>query len=304
MRSPNIINIQKFSVHDGDGIRTTVFFKGCALNCWWCHNPESQNFAPELLYNAERCTGCSRCAEVCPQHGIREVDGQFLADRSKCDACGTCTDYCVNNAREICGKPYTVRELIREIEKDRMFYEQSGGGVTLSGGEVMLQDPDYIETLVKQLHKKGFNIAIDTCGFAPWSNYERILPYVDTFLYDVKLIDPARHKKYMGQDNALILENLKKLSDCGARINLRMPLIVPVNTEDSDIRDIISFLKEQQIHIVKTNLLPYHNTGNHKYEKLGEEYKGVTFERPSDERLEEIAQMFIKEGFTDIKIGG
>lgn len=304
MNFPNIINIQKFSVHDGDGIRTTIFFKGCMLNCWWCHNPESQSFTPELLYNAERCTGCTRCMEVCPQHGIRMVNGQFLADRSKCDACGTCTDVCLNNAREICGRTYTIKELIREIEKDQMFYEESGGGVTLSGGESMLQDPEYMEQLCRQLHRKGFNIAVDTCGFAPWSTYERVLPYVDTFLYDVKLIEPERHKKYMGQDNALILENLKKLSQAGANINLRIPLITPVNTSDQDIQDIISFLKENDIRIVKTNLLPYHNTGNHKYEKLGEEYKGINFERPTDERLEQIRQQFIGAGFTSVKIGG
>ena len=304
MNFPNIINIQKFSVHDGDGIRTTIFFKGCMLNCWWCHNPESQSFTPELLYNAERCTGCTRCMEVCPQHGIRMVNGQFLADRSKCDACGTCADACLNNAREVCGRTYTIKELIREIEKDQMFYEESGGGVTLSGGESMLQDPEYMEQLCRQLHRKGFNIAVDTCGFAPWSTYERVLPYVDTFLYDVKLIEPERHKKYMGQDNALILENLKKLSAAGANINLRIPLITPVNTSDQDIQDIISFLKENDIRIVKTNLLPYHNTGNHKYEKLGEEYKGINFERPSDERLEQIRQQFIGAGFTSVKIGG
>ena len=304
MNFPNIINIQKFSVHDGDGIRTTIFFKGCMLNCWWCHNPESQSFTPELLYNAERCTGCTRCMEVCPQHGIRMVNGQFLADRSKCDACGTCADACLNNAREVCGRTYTIKELIREIEKDQMFYEESGGGVTLSGGESMLQDPEYMEQLCRQLHRKGFNIAVDTCGFAPWSTYERVLPYVHTFLYDVKLIEPERHKKYMGQDNALILENLKKLSVAGANINLRIPLITPVNTSDQDIQDIISFLKENDIRIVKTNLLPYHNTGNHKYEKLGEEYKGINFERPSDERLEQIRQQFIGAGFTSVKIGG
>lgn len=304
MNFPNIINIQKFSVHDGDGIRTTIFFKGCMLNCWWCHNPESQSFTPELLYNAERCTGCTRCIEVCPQHGIRMVNGQFLADRTKCDACGTCADACLNNAREVCGRTYTIKELIREIEKDQMFYEESGGGVTLSGGESMLQDPEYMEQLCRQLHRKGFNIAVDTCGFAPWSTYERVLPYVDTFLYDVKLMDPERHKKYIGQDNALILENLKKLSQAGANINLRIPLITPVNTSDQDIQDIISFLKENDIRIVKTNLLPYHNTGNHKYEKLGEEYKGINFERPTDERLEQIRQQFIGAGFTSVKIGG
>lgn len=304
MNFPNIINIQKFSVHDGDGIRTTVFFKGCSLNCWWCHNPESQNFGPELLYNAERCVHCSRCVEVCPQHGIHEKNGLFLADRSKCDACGTCTDACLVNAREICGNTYSVRDLVKELEKDRQFYEESGGGVTLSGGEVMLQDIDYLESLVKQLHKRGFNIAIDTCGFAPWSSYERILPYVDTFLYDIKLMDPARHKKYIGQDNALILENLKKLNAANARINLRLPLIDPVNTSEQDIADVISFLKENHIRIVKTNLLPYHNTGSHKYEKLGEAYKGIEFARPSDECLDSIMQQFIREGFTDIKIGG
>ena len=305
MNLPNIINIQKFSVHDGDGIRTTVFFKGCSLNCWWCHNPESQRFSAELLYNPERCVSCQRCIEICPQHGIQlGENGLMTTNRSKCTACGTCTDYCLQNAREICGSTYTVKELVKELEKDCLFYEQSGGGITLSGGEVMLQDIEYLTALTRQLHRKGYNIAIDTCGFAPWENYEKLLPYVDTFLYDLKLMNPERHKKFMGRDNALILENLIKLNKANANINIRLPLIEPVNAFDEDMKAVIDFLKENNIRVVKTNLLPYHNTGSHKYEKLGEDYKGIEFKRPTDERLHEIMEMFIKEGFTNIKIGG
>lgn len=300
---PNIINIQKYSIHDGDGIRTTIFFKGCPLSCLWCHNPESQNYGEELMYNGEKCTGCMACIDICPRRAISKEENQAFTDRNKCNLCKACIDYCVNNAREFVGKEYKVAQLVKEAEKDRMFYEESGGGITLSGGEVMTQNMDYIEELLKKLKKKGYNIAIDTCGQAPYENYTRVLNYVDTFLYDIKLMDNEKHIKYIGKSNKLILDNLKKLSEAGANINIRIPLVESINTDDESIEDFIKFLKNN-INVKKINLLPYHNTGKSKYERLQKVYEGVNFEAPSKERMETIKDKFEKAGFINIKIGG
>lgn len=300
---PKIINIQKYSIHDGNGIRTTIFFKGCPLSCLWCHNPESQNYSEELMYNEEKCTGCMACIDICPQRAISKEEKCVVTDKIKCDLCKECIDYCVNNAREIVGKEYTVAQLVKEAEKDRMFYEESSGGITLSGGEVMTQNMEYIEELLKKLKKKGYNIAIDTCGQAPYENYNRILKYVDTFLYDIKLMDNEKHIKYIGKSNKVILENLKKLSETGANINIRIPLVEGINADDESIEELIKFLKNN-INVNKINLLPYHNTGKSKYERLQKVYEGVNFEAPSKERLETVKGKFEKAGFINIKIGG
>lgn len=300
---PKIINIQKYSIHDGNGIRTTIFFKGCPLSCLWCHNPESQNYSEELMYNEEKCTGCMACIDSCPQRAISKEEKCVVTDKIKCDLCKECIDYCVNNAREIVGKEYTVAQLVKEAEKDRMFYEESSGGITLSGGEVMTQNMDYIEELLKKLKKRGYNIAIDTCGQAPYENYNRILKYVDTFLYDIKLMDNEKHIKYIGKSNKVILENLKKLSEAGANINIRIPLVEGVNADDESIEELIKFLKNN-INVHKINLLPYHNTGKSKYERLQKVYEGVNFEAPSKERMETVKGKFEKAGFINIKIGG
>ncbi|WP_346961973.1 trans-4-hydroxy-L-proline dehydratase activase [Clostridium sp.] len=300
---PKIINIQKYSIHDGDGIRTTIFFKGCPLSCLWCHNPESQNYSEELMYNEEKCTGCMTCIETCHKRAISKEENHVVTDRNKCDLCKNCLDYCVNNAREIVGKEYTVAQLIKEAEKDRMFYEESSGGITLSGGEVMTQNMDYIEELLKKLKKKGYNIAIDTCGQAPYENYKRVLNYVDTFLYDIKLMDNEKHMKYIGKSNKVILDNLKKLSEAGANINIRIPLVEDINADDESIEEVIKFLKNN-INVQKINLLPYHNTGKSKYERLQKVYEGVNFKAPSEKRMKTIKESFEKAGFINIKIGG
>ena len=302
MELPYIINIQKYSIHDGDGIRTTVFFKGCGLRCLWCHNPESQSFEKELMFSDEKCVGCGSCSRFCPEHAIEiESDGKAHTNPLKCVRCGECSDFCLNDAREMTGKQYTVPELLKELEKDRIFYEQSGGGVTLSGGEVMAQNPDYIESLAKALKNRGISVVIDTCGFAPFENLERILPYTDMFLYDVKHIDPEMHRKFTGQSNELILENLKKLSDRNAPINIRIPTVEGVNADDISMGNIIAFLKDN-IKVAKLNLLPYHNTGSHKYRKLSRE--SVLFSAPSAERMEELKRRFENAGFQNVKIGG
>ena len=300
MRSALIFNIQKFSVHDGPGIRTTIFFKGCPLSCQWCHNPESQSWKQENLPHANRCTSCGSCAKNCPQQALMMVEGQVCYDVSRCIYCGVCADNCFNNAREVVGTLYTVSELMSEILKDRPFYEQSGGGVTLSGGEVMTQIEFALE-LVAACQEQGISVAIDTCGYAPPENFKRILKHVDVFLYDIKLMDTSRHKLYTGFGNSLILENLKMLSNNQANISLRLPLIEGINTDDGHIQQVVDFIETLKINVI--HLLPYHDMACGKYEQWKMQCPGEKFFAPASERLEEIAEIFKQAHYT-VKIGG
>lgn len=303
--TPYIFNIQKFSTHDGDGVRTTIFFKGCPLRCMWCHNPESQHYYKELIFHQHKCTACGRCVAKCKQGANSIVDGKIVFDRSKCTACGVCTDWCITEARELAGKEYTVDALVKEAMKDKIFYEQSGGGVTLSGGEVMAsQHMDYVEEVCRKLHENGVSVFIDTSGYTDYENLKRILPYVDVFLYDIKVMDPEDHKKYIGVDNALILENLKKLSDEGAGLYIRLPIIQQVNATDEHIESVIHFLKENNIHARQVNLLPYHDIGKGKYASLDMEYHEDEMSVPVSELMEHFKSMFEEQGFNKVNIGG
>ncbi len=304
MNRPLVTDIQRYSIHDGTGIRTTVFFKGCPLTCAWCHNPETKNFSRQLLFNGEKCTGCGSCVQVCPQRAVKIRGGIAVTEAGICSQCGVCTDYCLQNIREISGMYYTVDDLLQEIEKDKVFYERSEGGVTLSGGEVLAQDPDYLEELLLKLHERGYRVNIDTTGYAPFPVIKRLLPYVDTFLYDVKHMDPDLHKKYTGVGNSLILENLKKLSREGAGIWIRIPVIGGVNASAENMVQTAGFLKEKRISLQQINLLPYHNTGSGKYKRLQWEYPEESFTRPAREELEGYATIFHEYGFQNIKIGG
>lgn len=301
--NPLVINLQKCSLHDGPGIRSTVFFKGCPLECVWCHNPESQSYTKDVLYNEEKCTRCGACISKCPNDAIYIDNDKVCLDKSKCTHCETCIDYCINNAREIVGSEKSVKEIVKEIEKDRMFYEESEGGVTLSGGEVMSQDMNFIGGIAKACQSKGINVAIDTCGYVKYENFERIMDYVDLFLYDIKLIDEQKHIKFMGKSNDLILDNLTKLSAAGANISIRIPVIGGVNVDDDnlEVKKIIEFLKP--LNIKNVHLLPYHSIGKHKYDKLYMRYEGEDLFRPSDDKLEEIKKLFEQNNFKT-KIGG
>lgn len=300
-----ITDIQRYSIHDGDGIRTTVFFKGCPLRCVWCHNPETQRYQRELLFDREKCVGCGACVNACPNQAIllkqqkqnHSESIQADTDRALCTVCGKCTDFCNSNLREPAGKEYTLDGLFRELKKDEMFYEESGGGVTLSGGEVMTTDMDFLVKLVKKLHRFGISVFIDTCGQAPYENFERILPYTDTFLYDIKLLDSGQHEQYTGIGNERILENLENLSRAGARIYIRIPMIKEVNGNETFMKAVIAYLLEKKIHAAKVFLLPYHNTGSGKYAKTGRIYEGTEFHAPDAAELEHFKSMFREAGF-------
>ncbi|MGM9619794.1 MAG: glycyl-radical enzyme activating protein [Oscillospiraceae bacterium] len=304
MKLPLITNVQRYSIHDGDGIRTTVFFKGCPMACQWCHNPETQEFDAEPMRNPDRCAGCGRCVTLCPEGAISLQNGLAVTDREKCVRCGECVDECYNEARTISGRSYGVEELVRILAREQMFAEVSGGGVTLSGGEVMAQDMDYITALMRRLEEKGISVNIDTCGFAPFANYERVLPYTDVFLYDIKTMDDELHRKCTGVSNQLILENLAKLGRRGAKIYIRLPLIAGVNDSEEDMRRVIAFLRENAVPVRQVNLLPYHELGQDKLEKLGKVRVDRGFRPPEKAHLEKLVELFQANGFSNTKIGG
>lgn len=294
------MNIQKYSIHDGPGIRTTVFLKGCPLNCWWCHNPESQKVSPEIMFFKERCTLCGSCIKRCTQKAIEFVDGYPTVDESKCTLCGKCCDFCPNNARELVGSNLTVKELMKEIIKDEAFYDESNGGVTFSGGEPLMH-ADYLNNVLKVCKTKGIHTTIDTSGYATWEQFEKIVDNVDLFLFDIKHMDNEKHLKYTGVGNVLIFENLIKLSQRGNNIYIRMPIIAGINDDDENIELSVKFLSK--LNIIHVNLLPYHKMGMDKYRRINREYKLSGLETPSDEVISKIADKFKKAGIK-IKIGG
>lgn len=295
-----ITNIQRCSTKDGPGIRTTVFFKGCPLQCIWCHNPETQSYNKEIIQKNDKCTLCKICLNTCSNDAIYVHNKMVCTDLDKCIKCGKCVENCVNNARDIIGKEYTPEELLIEIKKDEMFYEESGGGVTLSGGEVMSQF-EFVKEFLVLCYKEGISVAIDTCGYCEFYKYESILKYVDLFLYDLKILDPILHKKYIGKTNDIILENLKKLSEAHANINLRLPIIDGINAEIIQIEEIIKFIRP--LNIIKINLLPYHDIGVYKYFNLNRKYTNIKLEKPNDELMRKIKLCFEKKGY-DVQIGG
>ena len=295
-----VINIQKYSVHDGPGIRTTVFLKGCPLDCWWCHNPESQSLNQEIMFFEERCTGCGICVKRCTENAIEIVDNMAVLNEEKCTPCSRCTDFCPNDAREFVGKDITVQELMKEIIKDEVFYEESKGGVTFSGGEPLIH-VDFLNEILKRCKDRGIHTAVDTSGAVQWEKIEKLIDKIDLFLYDIKLMDNEKHKKYVGTENIVILENLKKLSHRGANIFVRMPIISGVNDDDNHIDEALRFLSN--INLLQVNLLPFHKMGRDKYRRIKKDYKLTGLEKPSEERMTEIADRFIRKGIK-VKIGG
>jgi len=262
-----IFEIQRFCIHDGPGIRTTVFMKGCPLRCVWCHNPEGISPEPELSFLPERCIGCRYCASVCPNEAHQMVDGRHELDRSRCAVCGRCTERCYAEALEYVGREVTVAEALEEVLRDRPFYETSGGGLTLSGGEPMMQ-ATFAEALLAAAKQAGLHCCVETCGFCDWRNLEHILPLVDLFLYDLKETDPARHVEYTGARTDRIVENLRALHNAGARVLVRLP-IVPGLNDRSDHFEGIAKLARELPRLLGVEIMPYHRLGTSKLRRFG-----------------------------------
>lgn len=287
MKEPTgkIINIQKCSIHDGRGMRTTVFFKGCGFRCLWCANPESIRFQPEVALNPALCMGCGFCVKVCRSGAaIRREDGSLDFDRSKCTGCGACAAMCPTDARKLFGKEYTVDELFRVIQQDRHYFRHSGGGVTFSGGEALMQ-PEFLLAVSRKCREYRINVAIESCGCGDYEQFRPCLDYIDYIFYDLKHMDPERHRAITGQSNQRVLENLRQISAHGIEICVRTPVVPGWNDSEENIRATAEFIRDIP-NVRRYELLAYHKLGVNKYRILGRAY-------PLDDVKEpEAAQLF------------
>jgi pyruvate formate lyase activating enzyme len=296
-----IINIMKYSIHDGPGIRTAVFFKGCPLHCQWCHNPESQKIEQELFYWPDRCIGCGQCLECCPHGAIRAEKGKLEFQRDQCKVCGACSKGCHAGARGLVAKTMSVSEVMAEIEKDLIFYDESGGGVTFSGGEALMQ-PAFLTELLKACRKKEIHTAVETCGFVKPEIIQTISAWTDLFLYDLKHMNSQKHQQYTGVPNELILDNLGWLSLHHTNVIVREPIIPSYNDDKETLHQlgefILSLKKVKELH-----LLPYHRAGVDKYKRLGQEYLLPDIQVPGNDRMEKI-KMELEHYGLNVIIGG
>ena len=283
--SATIFDIQRGSYVDGPGIRTTVFMKGCNLGCAWCHNPESQNTKPQRMFYKNKCVLCGKCVTVCPS-GALTFDNSPVLNPEKCTLCGKCALWCPADAISVCGKTMDTETVFREVRKDKAFYETSGGGVTVSGGECM-RYPDFVAELLDKCKKDGIGTAVDTAGNVPFGSLEKVIPFTDIFLYDIKCVTPDVHKKFTGVVNNRILDNYKLLISMGKRVIVRVPMTTECSANDEEFPKIAAFLNEYRPE--KVELLPYHALGENKYRAIGREPE--IFHAPSKEDMERFKGM-------------
>lgn len=299
---PTIFAVKGYAIHDGPQIRTTVFFKGCPLSCLWCHNPEGLSPGIEIVTLRDRCVGCGDCVIACPQQALGPgPTGGTARNPDLCTACGRCVEVCPALAHEATGWRTSVAAVMAAIEKDRPFYDTSGGGVTFSGGEPLLQ-PAFLLELLQECGRRQIHRTVDTTGFAATATVLTIAAETDLFLYDLKMMDCARHRRYTGVDNTLILANLAALCRAGHRVQIRIPLVAGVNDGEDEIRAVLAFLDELP-GITGIDLLPYHGIGRAKYRKLGRNYPGEALTAPDREHMNALLGIIKDAGF-QVSIGG
>ena len=296
-----IFDIKRYAIHDGPGIRTTVFLKGCALSCRWCHNPEGLWNAPKIIYEFNRCIGCGDCMEACREAAISATPTGMSTDRHRCKGCGLCVDACPGGARELTERTVTVGQLVEIIKQDILFYDESGGGVTFSGGEPLLQADFLIEVLKACGHCEIHRI-VDTSGYTSRSTIEAVARQTDLFLFDLKLIDSKRHQQFTGVSNKTILDNLTFLHHLGAKITIRIPLIPGVNDDEENLSQISGFLYPLK-GIRDVHILPYHDFQKNKYSKLGLTYSADHIVTPTPVRVSISMKQFEEKGF-QVSLGG
>ncbi len=282
-----IINISRGSLHDGPGIRTVIYLKGCGLRCRWCHNPEALSPQPELLYAPVKCIHCGRCISICPEHHLIQ-DGKMYLRRNGCSSCMRCARSCPSNALSICGETKSTSEIFKEVQKDKHYYASSGGGITLSGGECLLH-PDFTAELLHMCKKDDIHTAAETALFVPWENIATTAAYVDLFFCDLKISDPTKHQEYTGQDNHLILENLSRLSNMHSNIIIRIPLIPDVNTSVADLDGFASIINSLGVGIRGVELLRYNHLAASKYDQVGKKYTAFGESAQTDTEMERVS---------------
>ena len=295
-----VFNIQRYSVDDGPGIRTLVFMKGCPLRCLWCSNPEGQRIEPSLLYVERLCINCRKCTIVCPSGAVEDSSKGLKWNRARCIECFRCVSVCPSEARQVCGDSFTVEQLMAEVEKDRAYYRRSGGGVTLGGGDPLLQS-GFCAAFLEEAKKRNLHTAVETCGYAKWEALQAVMRHADLMFMDIKHMDPAQHKKLTGKSNQLILNNIKKASkaidEIWQEIIIRIPVIPTLNDSESNIESTAEFVKRLGT-IKKIELLPYHNMGQIKYlrTKWTKSYPLSGLKRSSDDAMQKLKDIIMSIG--------